>query len=104
MKGAPMPSGEWNGRTLERFDKFSQSPISAWEVRDGTLGSFISETKAHNVFSSGLRDLGTYGVSSATTAANPAWKYAPPATSARRLPKGMRQGIAGGELGPTYMK
>ena len=87
------------------FDsQFSQAPVSAWEVRDGTLGTFTSPIKAHKHFAHGMRDLGEYGVTNASSdLKHPTWKTAVlPEMPLFRVPKRMRMGVAGGELGPAF--
>lgn len=106
MKGSPM-AGSWNNTPLERFNRFSSSPISAWEVTDGTLGTFMGQTVVNHRFANALRDLGEYGVGSKSDDPrnlNPAWKTAPMQEQELfRTPKRMRRGIAGDELGPAFM-
>ena len=104
MKGSPM-AGSWNNTPLDRFNRFSAAPVSAWEVGDGTLGTFMGQTVVNAKFASELRDLGTYGVSSPSDMKHPAWKTAPNQEQALfRTPKRMRRGIAGDELGPGFMQ
>ena len=106
MKGSPV-AGSWNNTPLDRFNKFSSSPVSAWEVTDGTLGTFMGQTVVNSKFANELRDLGQYGVGSKSDDPrnlNPAWKTAPSQEQELfRTPKRMRRGIAGDELGPAFM-
>ena len=106
MKGSPV-AGSWNNTPLERFNRFSASPVSAWEVTDGTLGTFMGQTVVNDKFAAELRDLGTYGVGGKNDDPrnlNPTWKTSPNQDQALfRTPKRMRRGIAGDELGPAFM-
>ena len=80
--------------------------MSAWEVTDGTLGSFISPTKAHQHFAFGMRDLGEHGVTNGKFDGKHAtWKTPVlPDMPLYRVPKRLRMGIAGGELGPGFVQ
>lgn len=116
MKGSPMPvesaspahsrfSSPWSNDPLPRFNKFSSSPSSAWEVRDGTLGTFMGPTTVNDKFSESLRDLGRYGVSSKSDGLHPPWKATNEQLPAIwRTPKRMRTSIAGEDLGPAFMQ
>ena len=103
MKGSPI-SGSWNNTPLERFNRFHASPVSAWEVTDGTLGTFMGQSVVNDRFANELRDLGRYGVTTIGDGKQPAWKTAPSQNQPLfRTPKRMRLGIAGDELGPAFM-
>mmetsp|Transcript_50840 Transcript_50840/g.132156 ORF Transcript_50840/g.132156 Transcript_50840/m.132156 type:complete len:116 (-) Transcript_50840:363-710(-) len=111
MKGTPKPivpgsASDWCNEPLERFNKFSSSPVSAWEVRDGTLGTFTSPIKAHQHFAHGMRDLGEHGQTNTNhDGKTPTWKTAVlPDMPLYRVPKRHRLGIAGGELGPAFVQ
>ena len=88
--------------------QFSAAPVSAWEVRDGTLGTFSSPNKAHSLFANQMRDLGEYGTTNSTATIDlkhPTWKTPVlPSMALNRIPKRMRMGVAGGELGPGFMQ
>ena len=78
---------------------------TAWVVGDGTLGTFMSQGVVNRRFHENMRDLGAYGVSSKVDGSHPAWKYVPNAApTIYRTPKRMRRGIAGEELGPTFVQ
>jgi len=105
MKGTPLANAApWSNEPLERFNRFSNSPISAWTVNDGTLGTFMGQTVVDDKFSNSLRGLGEHGVQSPNNPLNhPSWKAGVEARAPLfRQPKGMRQGISGMELGPTF--
>jgi hypothetical protein len=116
MKGSPKAaivpgSGQdWNNTPLDRFNKFSMQPVSAWPVGDGTLGTFSSPVKSHQLFAHQLRDLGEFGVTNSTASdkldlKHPTWKTpVVPEIPLVRVPKRMRLGIAGGELGPAFVQ
>ena len=116
MKGLPFASsatvrwtpGGWHNTPMPPFNKFSADGGggSAWEVTDGTLGTFCpAQTVVNERFGAGLRDLGKYGVGSKATAKAPPWKQAvEKQPTMRRTPKRMRQGIAGDDLGPTFVE
>ena len=93
MKGSPLP-GSWNMEPLRPFNKFSTSPASAWEVTDGTLGTFVGQSQAHNDFAAKLREEDPEKLK-----ASPSWKSSnvksPPIN---RTPKRERRGIAGSEV------
>ena len=90
--------------------QFSMQPVSAWPVGDGTLGTFSSPTKSHQLFAHQLRDLGEFGVTNSTASdkldlKHPTWKTpVVPEVPLVRVPKRMRLGIAGGELGPAFVQ
>lgn len=92
MKGTPL-SGSWNNEPLKPFNKFASQPDSAWEVTDGTLGTFSGASQAHEEFANKLR------LEDKEAIPHPSWKSSntksPPIT---RTPKRMRNGIAGGEV------
>jgi hypothetical protein len=90
--------------------QFSMQPVSAWPVGDGTLGTFSSPVKSHQLFAHQLRDLGEFGVTNSTASdkldlKHPTWKTpVVPEVPLVRVPKRMRLGIAGGELGPAFVQ
>ena len=104
MKFAP---GTWHNDPLPRYNKFSPDGGggSAWPVWDGTLGTFICQTVVNDNFAHSLRDLGQYGVSTKSVIGQPAWKTAVEKTMPlRRVPRRMRLGVSGDELGPTFIQ
>ena len=65
----------------------------------------MGQTVVNQKFAAELRDLGTYGVSSASDMKHPPWKTTPNQEQALfRTPKRMRLGVAGDELGPAFMQ
>ena len=102
MKGSPLP-GSWNNEPLRPFNKFAVSPASAWEVTDGTLGTFVGQSQAHEEFAKKLRM--PKEEDEEKVKQQPTWKSSnvksPPIF---RTPKRDRLGIAGSELGPTFMQ
>jgi len=107
MKGSPIPSSgaPWSNEPLQRFDKFSNSPSSAWHVGDGTLGTFLGQVVVDQKFATSLRGLEAHDVSTDATLGHPTWKSANTAThEVWRQPKRLRQGIGGGELGPAFVQ
>ena len=109
----PITHAHPSARSVLR-SQFSKSPVSAWEVRDGTLGTFISPVKVHQHFAYQMRDLGEHGVTNAASHINdpvrnplghPTWKTpVTPDMPLWRTPKRMRLGVSGCELGPGYMQ
>ena len=99
MKGAPLPS--WRNEPLPRYNKFSADGGggSAWPVWDGTLGSFCgSQDVVNDKFFESLRI-------HKQISNNAAWKtYIERHPTFRRIPKRMRPGISGDDLGPTHVE
>ena len=93
--------GGWNNTPLEKFDKFAKEPISAWHVSDGTLSDGSApDGVPGDLWKKTLRDMTDIG---GPKLSHPTWKSANEASpELYRMPKMMRMGTAGDNLGPNF--